>query len=100
MKFSPPPRAIFACPIVYVNQVGGNDQLVFDGTSFAMNPEGEVIACAASFEEDMVLVDTKALTGERHDNHPDECDAVYQALVAGHARLHSQMRIRARSGRR
>ncbi|HWY46441.1 MAG TPA: nitrilase-related carbon-nitrogen hydrolase, partial [Bryobacteraceae bacterium] len=38
-------------PIVYVNQVGGNDQLIFDGSSFAMNAQGEVIASAASFEE-------------------------------------------------
>ena len=87
----------FRVPIVYVNQVGGNDQLVFDGTSFAMNAEGEVIACAASFEEDLVLVDTETLTGDRHDNYPDECEAVYQALVHGNARLHSQVRLRARA---
>ncbi len=73
----------FRVPIVYVNQVGGNDQLLFDGTSFAMNPEGQIIACAASFEEDLVLVDTATLTGERHDNFPDECEAVYQALAMG-----------------
>jgi len=73
----------FGVPIVYVNQVGGNDQLVFDGTSFAMNPDGEVIACAASFEEDLVLMDTASLTGDRHDNYPDECEAVYQALAMG-----------------
>src|ERR1700678_2124231 len=73
----------FRVPIVYVNQVGGNDQLLFDGTSFAMNPDGEVIACAASFEEDLVLVDTGQLTGERHDNFADECDAVYEALAMG-----------------
>ncbi len=73
----------FRVPIVYVNQVGGNDQLVFDGSSFAMNPAGEVIASAASFEEDLVLVDTAALWGERHENYPDECDAVYQALAMG-----------------
>jgi NAD+ synthase/NAD+ synthase (glutamine-hydrolysing) len=73
----------FRVPIVYVNQVGGNDQLLFDGTSFAMNPEGEVIACAASFEEDLVMMDSKALTGERHDNFSDECEAVYQALAMG-----------------
>src|SRR5580693_5643259 len=73
----------FRVPIVYVNQVGGNDQLLFDGTSFAMNPEGEVIACAASFEEDLVMMDSKALTGERHDNYSDECEAVYQALAMG-----------------
>jgi NAD+ synthase (glutamine-hydrolysing) len=73
----------FGVPIVYVNQVGGNDQLLFDGTSFAMNPEGQIIACAASFEEDLVMVDTERLTGERHDNYSDECEAVYQALAMG-----------------
>lgn len=70
-------------PIVYVNQVGGNDQLIFDGSSFAMNAQGEVIASAASFEEDLVLVDTEALTGDHHENYSDECDAAYQALVLG-----------------
>jgi NAD+ synthase (glutamine-hydrolysing) len=73
----------FNIPIVYVNQVGGNDQLVFDGSSFAMNAQGEVIASAASFEEDLVLVDTATLTGDRHENYPDECEAAYQALVTG-----------------
>jgi NAD+ synthase (glutamine-hydrolysing) len=68
---------------VYVNQVGGNDQLVFDGSSFAMNAEGQVIASAASFEEDLVLVDTQTLTGDHHENYSDECEAVYQALVIG-----------------
>jgi NAD+ synthase (glutamine-hydrolysing) len=66
-----------------VNQVGGDDQLLFDGTSFAMTPDGEIIACAASFEEDLVLVDTETLTGDRHDNLSDECEAVYQALAMG-----------------
>jgi NAD+ synthase/NAD+ synthase (glutamine-hydrolysing) len=70
-------------PIVYVNQVGGNDQLIFDGSSFAMNAQGDVIASAASFEEDLVLVDTETLTGEHHETYADECDAAYQALVLG-----------------
>jgi NAD+ synthase/NAD+ synthase (glutamine-hydrolysing) len=73
----------FRVPIVYVNQAGGNDQLLFDGTSFAMDPAGRIIACAASFEEDLVLMDTETLTGERHDNLSDECEAVYQALAMG-----------------
>jgi len=73
----------FQLPIVYVNQVGGDDQLVFDGSSFAMNAEGKLIAVAASFEEDLALVDTELHTGDRHDNLPDECEAVYQALVLG-----------------
>ena len=70
-------------PVIYVNQVGGNDQLVFDGSSFAMNGSGEVIASARSFGEDLVLVDTEAGTGDRHEDFTDECEAVYQALVLG-----------------
>jgi NAD+ synthase (glutamine-hydrolysing) len=73
----------FRVPIVYVNQVGGNDQLLFDGTSFAMSPDGEIIASAASFEEDLVMVDTETLTGDHHGNLSEECDAVYQALAMG-----------------
>jgi len=73
----------FRMPIVYVNQVGGDDQLLFDGSSFAMSPDGQVIASAASFEEDLVMVDTATLTGDHHANYPDECDAVYQALAMG-----------------
>jgi NAD+ synthase (glutamine-hydrolysing) len=72
-----------AIPIGYVNQVGGNDQLIFDGSSFAMNAQGDVIASAASFEEDLVLVDTETLTGDHHETHPDECEAAYQALALG-----------------
>ncbi len=52
-------------PLVYVNQVGGNDQLVFDGSSFAMDASGRVIASAASFGEDLVLVDTDRMTGDQ-----------------------------------
>ncbi len=73
----------YQMPIVYVNQVGGNDQLVFDGSSFAMNANGDVIAAAASFEEDLVFFDSEKLTGDRHDNLDDEDEAVYQALVLG-----------------
>src|SRR5579885_2106657 len=73
-------------PVAYVNQVGGNDQLVFDGSSFAMNAEGEVIGAARSFEEDLVIVDFDAPGGPRQDypkDYKDECEAVYQALVLG-----------------
>jgi len=43
--------------ILYVNQVGGNDELVFDGTSCAISPDGEIIARARGFCEDMLIVD-------------------------------------------
>ncbi|MEQ1948287.1 MAG: NAD+ synthase [Bryobacteraceae bacterium] len=70
-------------PVVYVNQVGGNDQLVFDGSSFALNAQGEVIAAARSFAEDLVFCDTDAGTGDNHENLSDENEASYEALVLG-----------------
>jgi NAD+ synthase (glutamine-hydrolysing) len=70
-------------PVVYVNQVGGNDQLVFDGTSFAIDASGQMRACARSFGEDLVLYDTAANTGDLRANLPDECEAAYEALVLG-----------------
>src|SRR5690349_256858 len=73
----------YSKPVVYVNQVGGNDQLVFDGSSFAMNAAGEKIAAARSFEEDLVIVDLDTGTGDQHENVTDECEAAYQALVLG-----------------
>ncbi len=83
-------RTIFAntarrykMPVVYVNQVGGNDSLIFDGSSFAMDSEARVIASAASFREDLVFADTETGAGDFHENLPDECEAVYEALVLG-----------------
>jgi NAD+ synthase (glutamine-hydrolysing) len=47
-------------PICYCNSVGGNDQLVFDGTSIAVNSSGALIAQLQSFREDEAIVDTEA----------------------------------------
>jgi NAD+ synthase (glutamine-hydrolysing) len=44
--------------VVMVNQVGGNDSLIFDGSSVAVDPNGDVMAQAASFREDLVVLDT------------------------------------------
>ena len=68
---------------IAVNQVGGNDHLVFDGSSFVMNEAGEVIASAKSFAEDLIIADLETGEGDRHENFDDECDAVYEALVLG-----------------
>jgi NAD+ synthase (glutamine-hydrolysing) len=70
-------------PVVYVNQVGGNDSLVFDGSSFAVDASGRVCASAASFAEDLVFFDTETGAGDQHHNLADECEAVYEALVLG-----------------
>lgn len=70
-------------PVVYVNMTGGNDQLVFDGSSFAMNSDGEVAASARSFAEDLVIYDTERMTGDIDENLGEEIEAVYEALVMG-----------------
>ena len=48
-----------------------------------MDAAGDVIASAASFAEDLVFVDTETRPGDLHENLPDECEAVYEALVLG-----------------
>jgi len=73
----------YEIPVVYVNQIGGNDQLVFDGSSFAMDANGNVIAQAKSFEEDLVFVDAFDSKGDLRETEPDEKEAVYKALVLG-----------------
>ncbi|HWL09510.1 MAG TPA: NAD(+) synthase, partial [Planctomicrobium sp.] len=51
-------------PFLFVNQVGGNDDLVFDGNSFVMNDQGEVILAAAGFQSDFRLIDTELINTE------------------------------------
>ena len=73
----------YKVPVAMVNQVGGNDSLVFDGSSLVLNPAGEVIAQGKSFEEDIVYFDSDHLTGEIHDQIAGEEASVYSALVLG-----------------
>jgi NAD+ synthase (glutamine-hydrolysing) len=70
-------------PVAMVNQVGGNDSLVFDGSSVVLNREGEVIAQGKSFEEDLVYFDSNTLAGEMHEQIAGEEASVYAALVLG-----------------
>jgi NAD+ synthase (glutamine-hydrolysing) len=70
-------------PVAMVNQVGGNDSLVFDGSSLVLNSAGEVIAQGKSFEEDIVYFDSERLTGEIHPQIQGEEASVYVALVLG-----------------
>jgi len=70
-------------PHVYVNMVGGNDQLVFDGSSFAVDAGGRIAAAAPSFREDIVMFDARTGEGELRESHPDELEAAYDALVLG-----------------
>jgi len=70
--------------VAMTNQVGGNDSLIFDGSSLALAPDGSVIAQAASFQEDLVVFDTHP--GFARVGHPavlDEVAATWNALVLG-----------------
>jgi NAD+ synthase (glutamine-hydrolysing) len=69
-------------PVLMCNQVGGNDSLIFDGSSLALNGQGELIAQAASFKEDLVVLNpfkAPILPATQED----DTEAAYQALVLG-----------------
>ena len=72
-------------PVLMSNQVGGNDSLIFDGSSLALNARGELIAQAASFEEDLVVLDPLDPVAVPVLPAPEEDDtaAAYRALVLG-----------------
>src|SRR4029079_6456899 len=70
-------------PIVFVNLVGGNDGIIFDGASLIADQEGDIILQAAAFKEfvetvelDVGKPDARGITGT-------ECEAIRQALVLG-----------------
>ncbi len=72
----------YSVPLVYVNQVGGNDELLFDGSSIVIDAEGRTIFCAPSFEEHHALVH---LTGQPCDaiSSLDKAEEIGRGLVLG-----------------
>ena len=74
----------FHTPFFYINQVGGQDSLLFDGRSVAMDGRGVVVGKGAAFSEDCVVVDTDTWQGEMHSRESeDEIAAVHDGLVMG-----------------
>jgi NAD+ synthase (glutamine-hydrolysing) len=69
-------------PIIYANMVGGQDELVFDGASFALNADGEVVAQCPAWQEGLFYAELAgdACSGPQQ-TLPDEDAAVYDALV-------------------
>lgn len=76
-------------PIAYVNRVGGQDELVFDGSSFVVHPDGERVVQLCDWEEALVMTDWertpdgwRCLTRESHalDTFPED---VYRAMMVG-----------------
>jgi len=80
--------ARFRCPILYANQVGGNDDLIFDGTSMAFNRQGDLVARQPSYQAGLAVVEYDP---SRQDLCPgtiaplpaDENEAIWSALVLG-----------------
>ena len=70
-------------PLAFVNQVGGNDELVFDGRSLGISAAGEVVAACAAFEEDMAVFDTAARGGKSARLDMPAEEEVFRALVLG-----------------
>jgi NAD+ synthase/NAD+ synthase (glutamine-hydrolysing) len=70
-------------PVAFVNQVGGFDSLLFDGSSMVFDRRGNVIAQGNSFEEDLVIFDSDSLTGEIHEQIEGEEASIYSGLVLG-----------------
>jgi NAD+ synthase (glutamine-hydrolysing) len=70
-------------PVAYVNLVGGNDDLVFDGASLIVNAAGKIVAQAKAFEEDLVLFDTATGAGDMRKVEADELAWTFRALALG-----------------
>ncbi len=75
--------AKFKKPFFFVNQVGGNDELIFDGRSFAVDPRGNLLAQAKAFAEDLPVIDTKACARNADPDFPPSIQDVHDALVLG-----------------
>jgi len=76
-------------PIVYLNLVGGQDELIFDGASFVMNEKGDVIYRAPAFEETIACIEferiKKTIVPISNSIEPklEEIESIYKALVKG-----------------
>ncbi len=75
--------AKYQVSVAMVNQIGGNDQLIFDGSSLVIGPDGAIVAQAKSFEEDLIFFDSNALTGDVHEQIAGLEASTYAALVLG-----------------
>lgn len=77
----------YTTPIIFVNQIGSNDELIFDGRSFVASANGEITMCAKDFEEDLTIVNyhnhNKSLTGNLVTTSISPTENTYKALVLG-----------------
>ncbi len=71
------------CPVAFANQVGGNDELIFDGHSFGVASSGELIAAARAFEAQTLLFDTSSPAAADWEPDTDSLASLEAALVLG-----------------
>ena len=72
----------YDAPLVYVNQIGGNDELLFDGSSIVINKRGETVFCAPAFEEHAALVSLDGSPCQSVLSIPQE-EEIGRALILG-----------------
>jgi NAD+ synthetase len=70
-------------PVVYLNLVGGNDSLLFDGGSMVIDPQGQVRASAKEFEEDLITFDGDTNQGDIHLSMRADEELIFKALCMG-----------------
>lgn len=70
-------------PVIYLNQVGANDELIFDGQSMLVDKDGEIIEVLAAFKEDIRVIETDQEGGANVCKAQDEMAELFQALVLG-----------------
>ncbi len=80
--------ARFHCPILYANQVGANDDLIFDGTSVAFDRQGRMVARLPSYQTELAVVEYDLEKGDLHTAElaplpTNENEAIWSALVLG-----------------
>ncbi len=73
----------YQVPVVFVNQVGGNDQLLFDGASTVLDAQGRVVARCADFQEDLVVFDTRTMKGDCRSLAGSQIQEALKALIMG-----------------
>ncbi len=76
----------YRLPMMFANQVGGNDSVIFDGSSSVFDNNGKMIAGASDFAEDFIVFDSKTLKICDHDIHDvsmSDTESIFKALVMG-----------------
>ena len=75
-------------PIIYLNRTGGQDELIFDGSSFALNSDGSKFFCSSEFKEEVSIIDLTKENGKwfglgNLNKNTSEIERLYKALVLG-----------------